>query len=126
MLCKAETLAEALDWMLKRRASGDWGEMEDDDPPWWNAFIRERPGELVLEHDCSIFMNCGSYIAEGMWENVLEIRDNRVFNKITRQWPCVLHFNGGASDALTGKWGELERYWMALGNTERPPWETAR
>lgn len=126
MLCEAGALADALAWMLRRRESGDWGDMPDDDPAWWCNFIRERPGELVLEHDCAIFMNAGSYIAEGMWENVLEIRDNRVFNKLTGAWPCVLHFNGGASDALKGKWGDLERFWRALGNTENPPWEAAR
>ena len=123
MLCEAAALAEALDWMLKRRATGDWGEMHDDDPPWWCNFIRERPGELKLDHDCAIFMNAGSKIDEGMWENVLKIQDGRVFNTLTKSLPCVLHFNGGYSHAQFGKWEQLEPYWTALGNTERPPWE---
>jgi hypothetical protein len=123
MLCSAPALAEALQWMLDRRATGEWGEMHDDDPAWWCNFIRERPGELVLEHECAIFMNAGSYMAEGMWETVLEMREGRVYNKLTQQWPCVLHFNGGYSDALKGKWDRLEYYWRALGNTSGPPWE---
>ena len=127
-LCEEDALAEALEWMLQRRATGEWGEMPDDDPPWWCNFIRERPGQLALEHDCSIFMNCGSYIEEGMWANVLEIRDGvgdcgRVHNRITDSWPCILHFNGGASDALMGKWDLLKPYWRALGYTSNPPWE---
>ena len=133
MLCEAKMLAWALGWMLERRASGDWGDMPDDDPAWWNLFIKEQPGKLVLEHNCDIFMNCGSYIPEGMWETpeaphgVLRIvGGNRVYNRLTSSYPCVLHFNGGASDALQGKWRDLEPYWRRLGNMENPPWGNAR
>jgi len=42
---------------------------------------------------------------------------------LTQSLPCVLHFNGGSSDALTGKWESIKPYWQALGHTELPPWE---
>jgi hypothetical protein len=122
-LCEAAALAEVLQWMLDRRASGDWGEMPDDDPPWWLNFMKERPGELVIDHACQIFQNCGDHMEEGMWENVLEIKDGRVHNRITDSYPCLLHFNGGSSDALKGKWTELEPFWRKFGYTKNPPWE---
>lgn len=125
ILAETKALSDALKWMQKRRDSGDWGEMHDDDPPWWCNFIRERPGELILEHDCSIFMNCGSYIDCGMWgpTGALEIKNGRVWNRLTQQWPCILHFNGGSSHWLHGKWEWLEPYWRELGYTASPPWE---
>jgi hypothetical protein len=57
-----------------------------------------------------------------MW-NILEIKEGRVFNKLTGEWPAIIHFNGGSSDAVKGKWDNLEQYWTAFGYTERPPWE---
>jgi hypothetical protein len=119
--------------------------MPDDDPPWWNRFMTEFPGEVKLDTDCAIFMNAGSHIEEGMWERVLEIVTDpnrlnppdrpRVLNRLLMNtftdeqaalgfaWPCILHFNGGSSDALTGKWESIKPYWQALGHTELPPWE---
>lgn len=134
-LCHAATLANTLNYMRVCVDNQHWPPMPDDDPPWWNRLMQESPAAVKLDHDCQIFMNAGSYIEEGMWENVLrigtpyfEVDDNqpgllRVCNKITQEWPCVLHFNGGSSDALTGKWEIIKPYWQALGHRELPPWE---
>lgn len=133
-LCEAKALAEALQWMLDNYHLGEdvtTGGLPDDDPPWWIEFMRAHPGELKFDHECAIFMNAGSRIEEGMWENVLEIQPQltpnrasmRLYNKLTDQWPCLVHFNGGYSHALHGKWEQLEPYWKAFGFTERPPWE---
>lgn len=129
-LCNAKALADVLGHMRHKLDTGDWP-MIDDDPPHWNRFMKEQPGEVKLDTDCQIFMNAGSYIEEGMWENVLDIVDTehygkRVHNSITGEWPCVLHFNGGSSDALTGKWEQIKPYWQALGHQELPPWEAAQ
>ncbi len=126
-LCEAKALAEALGWMQDHYHIGDdtvdpQG-LPDDDPAWWIEFMRARPGELKFDHECAIFMNAGSPMTEGMWENVLEIEDGRLHNKFTDSWPCLIHFNGGSSDALKGKWESLETFWKAFGNTQRPPWE---
>lgn len=128
-LCEAKALADTLYYMQMRVGNGAWPTMPDDDPPWWNRYMKEFPGEVTLDSDCQIFMNAGSYIAEGMWENVLGIHNadlegrKRVHNYLTDSWPCVLHFNGGSSDALTGKWEIIKPYWQALGHRELPPWE---
>jgi len=123
-LCEAKALADALGWMQEHYHLGndDHG-LPDDDPAWWLEYMRAHPGEVKLDHECAIFMNCGSYIPEGMFPGVLDIKDGRVYNKLTKQWPCILHFNGGSSHALYGKWPDLEQYWTALGYTQRPPWE---
>jgi hypothetical protein len=126
-LCQAKALAEALLWMQENYKLGndfEHSELPDDDPPWWCEFIRHHPGVLKLDTECSIFMNAGSRPADGeMFGDVLEFRDGRVYNKLTTQSPCVLHFNGGYSHALHGKWERLEPFWKACGYTERPPWE---
>jgi hypothetical protein len=123
-LCEAKALADALGWMQEHYHVGeDENGLPDDDPAWWLEYIRAHPGTVTLDTDCRIFMNAGSYHADGMWENILEIKDARVHNKYTGQWPCVLHFNGGSSDALKGKWPDLEPFWRKLGYTQRPPWE---
>jgi hypothetical protein len=121
MLCEAKALAAALGWMEDRMANG--GERDDDDPVHWCLWIKEHPNQLVLDHECSIFMNAGSQMEEGMWDTVLRIEGKRVYNTVTQSYPCVLHFNGGYSHAQYGKWGWLEHYWRALGNSENPPWE---
>ena len=58
MLCEAKELAEAIWWMLERTRVGEWGEMPGDNPPYWCNFMIERPGELTIDHNCEIFMNC--------------------------------------------------------------------
>jgi len=125
-LCEAKALADALGWMQDNHHLGEdveAGGLPDDDPPWWIEYLRTHPGQVHFDHECAIFMNAGSHIEEGMWENVLQIKDGRLYNKLTDQWPCLIHFNGGYSDALHGKWEMLEPYWKAFGYTERPPWE---
>lgn len=126
MLCNAQRLADAFSYMQKTFTDV---QMPDDDPPWWNRYIKERPDDpVVFDHDCRIFMNAGSFIQEGMWEGVLEVAEKdgvvRVHNKLTDSWPCSLHFNGGSSDALKGKWEWLEPHWRKFGYTENPPWKS--
>ena len=127
-LCEAKALANALGWMQENYHLGpnsDPQGLPDDDPPWWNAYISQHPGGVALDTECAIFMNAGSKPAEGeMFGDVLEWHGDRVFNKLTQQYPCVLHFNGGYSHALYGKWDRLEPFWKASGYTERPPWES--
>lgn len=119
-LCEAKALAEALGWMQGRLV--DWGQMPDDDPEWWNNFQRERPGDLAFDHDCSIFLNAGSGLAGGsVWDHCV-IEDGRVHCLLTDSWPCIVHYNGGSSHWLKGKWDSLQKPWRALGYTVNPPW----
>jgi hypothetical protein len=126
-LCEAKALADALGWMQDNYKLGndyEHNELPDDDPGWWCEFIRHHPGELKLDTECSIFMNAGSKPDHGeMFGDMIELRDQRIYNKLTGQYPCILHFNGGYSHALYGKWERLEPFWKACGYTERPPWE---
>jgi len=126
-LCEAKALADALTWLQNRYHLGhDYGSggLPDDDPPWWCEFMRGNPGAVTFDTECAIFMNAGSRPAEGeMFGDVLEIRPPRLYNKITGQWPCLFHFNGGYSHAMYGKWEQLEPFWKAFGFTQRPPWE---
>ena len=122
-LCEVKALLEAFQWMLMNYHVGeDEGGLPNDDVPFWLEFMRHHPGALKFDHECAIFMNAGSAIEQGMW-NILEIKEGRVFNKLTGEWPAIIHFNGGSSDAVKGKWDNLEQYWTAFGYTERPPWE---
>lgn len=120
IIADAEVLADALDWMYRTYPFGAdrLGSFPDDDPAWWCSFDRDRPGELVLEHYNKIFMNVGD-MPDGEWD----IRDGLAYNKITDTYPAILHFNGGYSHALYGKWEALEKYWRAFGYAENPPWE---
>jgi len=110
-LCSCEALASALDYMAE-----NYKGCPDDDPAVWCSYMAEFP--VRLDHDCSIFMNVGD-MDEGEWE----VRDGRAYNRLTETEPCVIHFNGGGSDALKGKWESLEKWWKAFGYTKRPPWE---
>ena len=126
-LCEAKALAEALGWMQANYHLGEPDDpqgLPDDDPSFWLEFMRAFPDMLQLDHECSIFMNAGSELDNDrkMWTDCLEFQGNRVYNKITRTYPCVLHFNGGYSHALHGKWDRLEPYWRKCGYTENPPW----
>lgn len=115
-LCEAQRLYEAIHWMFERNQSGDWGKMPGDNPPWWCNFMVERPGELTIDHNCEIFQTCTTL--------ALEVENGRIRNTITKSLPCVLHFNGGYTDHVEGKWQRMEPTWRALGYTENPPWVT--
>lgn len=115
-LCEAQALYEAISWMFERQKTGDWGEMPGDNPPWWCNFMAERPGEMSIDHNCEIFQTCTT--------NALEVEDGRIRNLATNSLPCILHFNGGYTDHVTGKWYRMESMWRELGYTENPPWET--
>jgi hypothetical protein len=116
-LCEAKALHEALQWMFFREHTGAWGEMPGDNPPWWCNFMAERPGELTIDHDCQIFQNCTSC------SESLTVKKGRIENRLTGSHPCILHFNGGYTDQITGKWYCMEPIWRLLGYTENPPWE---
>lgn len=122
MLCEAKALTDAIDWMFQREACGDWGAMPRDNPPWWCNFMVERPGELVIDHGCKIFQSATMCLGDlfvvnpNSWEV-------RVHNPRTHSFPCLIHFNGGYTDQVTGKWERMEPMWRQLGYTENPPWE---
>jgi len=117
MVCEDKALYEAIRWMFERNETGDWGTMPGDNPPWWCNFMVERPGELVLDHDCRIFQNASNCM------ETLAISEGRVFNATTHSFPCVLHFNGGYTDQKFGKWERMEPIWRQLGYKENPPWQ---
>lgn len=129
-LCEAKALADALGWMQEHYHLGEPDQdpqgLPDDDPPWWCEYIRAHPGEVKLDTECAIFMNAGSNAPSplAMWGDVVNIIGPRVYNKITEQWPCVLHFNGGYSHAEYGKWEQLQPFWRKLGYIQNPPWES--
>jgi hypothetical protein len=112
---EAKYIADCIRWMFERSKSGDWGEMPGDDAAWWPCFMEERPDELVIDHNCEIYQNCTT--------THLEVEDGRVRNTLTNSLPCVLHFNGGYTDQVKGKWERMEPMWRKLGYTENPPWE---
>jgi hypothetical protein len=97
-------------------------DMPGDDPVFWLEHMAAFPGAVTIDHDCAIFQNCGQ--SETVWDWKLQVLTNgTVFNTQTGKYPCILHFDSGYSDPKTGKWSHIEKYWKALGNTERPPWE---
>jgi hypothetical protein len=131
MVCEAQALYQAIAWMFERDKTGGWGEMPGDNPPWWCNFMAERPGELVIDHDCMIFQNCSNCMEiltpttvvsiGGQWlpdSNFVRLR-----NAVTYFLPCILHFNGGYTSQETGKWDRMEKMWRALGYKENPPWQ---
>ena len=111
-LASVGALQATLKWMAEQQAG-----YPDDDPAPWCHYISTFPGNVALDHDCRIFMNVGD-MDSGEWD----IRESRAYNKVSRQTPCVLHFNGGGSDWLKGKWDSLERHWRQFGYKEEPPW----
>jgi hypothetical protein len=114
---EAKVIAEAIKWMFSRARHGDWGNMPGDNPPWWCNFMAERPGELVIDHNCEIFQ-CATNVMDH-----LLISKGRMLNSLTGSRPCILHFNGGYTDQFKGKWYAMEKTWRQLGYTENPPWE---
>ena len=120
-LCDARALYEAIRWMFQRNETGDWGEMPGDNPPWWCNFMAERPGELVIDHDCQIFQNCTNCTQSLAIYN--SSRGCRIYNMLTNSEPCILHFQGGYTDQTQGKWKTMLPVWRALWYTENPPWE---
>lgn len=124
-LCKASALESALTWMTDNYHLGeDEHGLPDDDPPWWIEFMRAHPGEVQFDHKCSIFMNAGSRLGgeREMWGDCLEFMGQYVYNRLTDTFPSILHFNGGASHALKGKWEQLEPFWRKNGHGSNPPW----
>jgi hypothetical protein len=79
----------------------------------------ERPGELTIDHNCEIFMNC----TEAMKYLAVVYPQQRIVNGATNSWPCLLHFNGGYTDQKTGKWYRMKEMWRRLGYLDNPPWE---
>ena len=115
-LCEVEALIQALSYM---DANYDRLTLPDDDPPYWIKFMVDFPGSVTLDHGSHIFMNVGD-MGHGEWT----IKDGRAINLLTDSKPSVLHFNGGSSDCLKGKWDQLEQHWRAFGYKESPPWES--
>ncbi len=114
-LAEARVLCEAIGWMLEKSKGGEWRDMPGDNPPWWCNFMAERPGELTIDHNCEIFQTCTT--------EALVVEGGRIRNTLTNSLPCILHFNGGFTDQVKGKWYRMEKTWRELGYTENPPWE---
>jgi len=112
-LCEVEALIYALNQMK----TYDRENLPDDDPPYWLLFMQEHV--VALDHDCHIFMNVGD-MAREEWA---AYATGHAFNNLTCTKPCIIHFNGGSSDALKGKWDQLEQHWRAFGYELNPPWE---
>jgi hypothetical protein len=119
-------IKDCLSWMLNQ---GWDGSMPDDDPAWWRRFDNERQDELKsgrikFDHECEIFQNAGWRIGSDLAICETHRGIIRVLNRLTETWPVILHFDGGYSHALMGKWESLEPYWKQLGYGDiRPPWE---
>lgn len=135
---EAAYIGGCLKWMLENwKYSDGVVRMPDDDPAWWRRFDSEcrdelSSGRIVYDHNCEIFQNAGEPVdGKSQWDGVLYIgvRDTnahvmRVHNTMTNAWPCILHFDGGYSHALYGKWDRLEAFWNVFGHMDvRPPWE---
>lgn len=131
---EVQYIAACLQYMLRWP---DVATMPDDDPAWWRRFDNEqheelKNGHIVYDHKCMIFQNAGELVqGKSQWEHVLKFEtpsngklQRRLYNTLTYKHPCVLHFDGGYSHALYGKWDRLERFWKIFGYQEvRPPWE---
>lgn len=122
IMAHAEVLRDALTYMEETYPfdSSNPDSLPDDDPPWWISYMVDFPGAVALDNWCEIFLNAGD-CPSGCWDIV----NGKVYNSATGSWPKIIHFNGGSSDAVKGKWESLEPVWRKLGYSENPPWEAA-
>jgi len=65
----------------------------------------------VLDSKCRIFQD--QEVLHG--ETVCEVRDGRVWNKLTDSWPCVIHFGGNYTDPDYGKDPRITPWAKELG-----------
>ena len=75
-----------------------------------------------IDTGCSIFqtmsgnassdLEVANEIYLGSTEEELSLMSLR--NKLTRSYPCLLHFNGGYSDAVTGKFDMMLPWWKKI------------
>lgn len=60
--------------------------------------------QFVLDTGCNIFQCVREKIGRPLEDSNLWLEStNRIYNKVTKSWPCALHFPGGYSDPETGK-----------------------
>ncbi len=52
------------------------------------AFIDNKV-DFTIDYNCELFCGMGG---RGLWET-LEIKNNRIYNKLTSTYPCAVHFN---------------------------------
>ena len=93
---------------------------EDQNEQGWmlDAFVRGTFGpEFVLDTNCQIFQSAGNgHITGGIGtDKDLRLEGPRVYNTVTKSYPCAVHFNGGYSDPVTGKDAVLKPVWDAIG-----------
>ena len=69
-----------------------------------NLWVIRHPEDFAgcLDHQCSIFQT----LAHGAHRSI-EIRDGRIYNAETGQYPCVVHGQGGHAETALRLWEQL-------------------
>lgn len=98
-------------------------EADQNEQGWMlKAFVEGRFGAgFVLDTACHIFQSAGNSDVQFGPEGELTVQEGRVYNKVTQTYPVAVHFNGGYSCPVNGKYDTIEPVWRSLGNepTER-------
>jgi hypothetical protein len=75
----------------------------EDESAIWQLFWAMKEWRPLIDSKCEVFQV--NRIGD------LKVKDKRLFNKHTKSNPCIMHFSGGYSDPVQGKWPTMIDLW---------------
>lgn len=67
----------------------------NDQGHWYEAYNKYR-FPLVVDSECRIFQT----MSDTHYGEEVDLRNGRLYNRVTDQYPCVVHFNGGKDNRV--------------------------
>lgn len=97
---------------LWRRGLDLYGGEENDQGIFQGLLVDGSAWNIVLDHECRIWQTSPDMDVNVGWERSGKSGELRCKNRLTRTYPCVLHFNGGYADPVEGKKERMQWAWQ--------------
>lgn len=97
---------------LWRRGLDLYGGEENDQGIFQGLLVDGSAWNIVLDHKCRIWQTSPDMDVNVGWERSGKDSIMRCKNRLTRTYPCVLHFNGGFADPVEGKKERMQWAWQ--------------
>lgn len=85
--------------------SGFYQLQTNDQGHWYQAYAKHR-FPLQVDSKCRIFQT----MSDTHFGEDVDLRDGRLYNKVTGQYPCIVHFNGGKDEQVNKRILEVFEY----------------
>jgi hypothetical protein len=86
----------------------------EDEAAIWQLFYAAGWWRPMIDSHCEIFQVHGQTFSSEESMASLTIRNGRLYNTHTGSYPSIVHFSGGYSDPVYGKWPDMIDMWSKV------------